>query len=100
MRRKRGAGAGILLFFFLMAVSFVPVLADTGQTGDGQEEEDMTLVIDDSLLSQMDLEEVQEAVDDLLGKERVLRFRCLFGRLMAGEDVFVRDSHEGAMYFP
>ena len=59
MRRKRGAGAGILLFFFLMAVSFVPVLADTGQTGDGQEEEDMTLMIDDSLLSQMDLQEVQ-----------------------------------------
>ena len=87
MRRKRGAGAGILLFFFLMAVSFVPVLADTGQTGDGQEEEDMTLMIDDSLLSQMDLQEVQEAVDSLLGGTG-FSVSDSVRRLANGEDVF------------
>ena len=32
MKKKKNAGAGILLFFILITVGFVPVLADTEQS--------------------------------------------------------------------
>ena len=87
MKKKKNAGAGILLFFILITVGFVPVLADTEQSENVREAEDLSLKMEDSLLEQMDLEEVQEAVDELLGETGFSVWDSV-KRLADGEDVF------------
>ena len=67
MKRKRRAGPGILLFFFLTAAAALPAYGAAGaeegaavKTGAGYAgeeasgEDELTLEIDDSLMSEMD----------------------------------------------
>ena len=95
MKKKKNAGAGILLFFILITVGFVPVLADTEQSENVREAEDLSLKMEDSLLEQMDLQEVQEAVDELRGETGFSVWDSV-KRLADGEDVFsgtgIRDQ--------
>ena len=56
----------------------------------GEREEsggDLTLEMDDSLLTEMDMEEIQEAVDNLLGEEDISVSDAIL-RMINGEDIF------------
>ena len=107
MKRKRRAGPGILLFFFLTAAAALPAYGAAGaeegaavKTGAGyageeaSEEDELTLEIDDSLMSEMDMEEIQQAVDELLGKDDFSVSDSVL-RLMSGEDIFAGTDMAG-----
>ena len=82
-KKKRHAGPGILLFFFLAAAAAFPVYGGEREESGG----DLTLEMDDSLLTEMDMEEIQEAVDNLLGEEDISVSDAIL-RMINGEDIF------------
>ena len=90
MKKKRHAGLGILLFFFLISTAVVPAAADA----DGNTDDGLTLEIEESLFSEMDMEEIQETVDRLLGEDE-FSFSDSVARLANGEDVFSGTDFAG-----
>ena len=63
-----------------------------GEEASGEDE--LTLEIDDSLMSEMDMEEIQQAVDELLGKDDFSVSDSVL-RLMSGEDIFAGTDMAG-----
>ena len=90
-KKKRHAGPGILLFFFLAAAAAFPVYGgekeESPDSGTEESGGDLTLEMNDSLLTEMDMEEIQEAVDNLLGEEDISVSDAIL-RMINGEDIF------------
>lgn len=75
-------GLTALLFFLLLGAAPLPVSAETVE----EEDTDVTLMMEDSLMDEMDLEEIQKSVDELLGNTD-LSVQDSVDRLMAGENI-------------